>query len=325
MPAPLFTLILHTKRGIYLFIENMVTAAQQVLILYIMIAVGFICDKTGLYQEKAARMTNDLLFYIVTPAIITQSFLSMELTKENATALLISAVCGFAMHGAAILISLPFFRKGNREENAVYQYASVYGNVGYMALPMAQALLGAPGVFYCSACLIPFNVVCFTHGVAVMSGGTHFNWKKLLFNPGTISVAIGLPLYLLEVKLPAVLADPISFIAGLNTPMAMIMFGTYLANTDLKTMFREKKIYLAAILKLLVLPSLMLLIFRLCGISGALLTACIISASAPTANNTVMFAAKYGRDTGLASKTVAVITFLSILTMPLMIALSATV
>lgn len=65
--------------------------------------------------------------------------------------------------------------------------------------------------------------------------------EKLLFNPGTISVAIGLPLYLLEVKLPVVLADPISFIAGLNTPMAMIMFGTYLANTDLKTMFREKK------------------------------------------------------------------------------------
>lgn len=111
----------------------------------------------------------------------------------------------------------------------------------------------------------------------------------------------------------------------LNTPMAMIMFGTYLANTDLKTMFREKKIYLAAALKLLVLPALMLLIFRLCGVTGALLTSCIISASAPTANNTVMFAAKYGRDTGLSSKVVAVITFLSILTMPLMIALSQTI
>ena len=212
-----------------MFLENMATAAQQVFILYIMIAVGFLADKTGLYKEKAARMTNDLLFYIVTPAIITQSFLSMELTRENATALLISAACGFAMHGVAILISLPFFRKGSMEENAIYKYAGVYGNVGYMALPMAQALLGAPG----------------------------------------------------------------------DTPMAMIMFGTYLANTDLKTMFREKKIYLAAALKLLVLPALMLLIFRLCGITGALLTACIISASAPTANNTVMFAAKYGRDTCL--------------------------
>ena len=50
--------------------------------------------------------------------------------------------------------------------------------------------------------------------------------------------------------------------------MAMIMFGTYLANTDLKTMFREKKIYLAAALKLLVLPALMLLISA-CALSPA--------------------------------------------------------
>ena len=51
--------------------------------------------------------------------------------------------------------------------------------------------------------------------------------------------------------------------------MAMIMFGTYLANTDLKTMFREKKkFYLAAALKLLVLPALMLADFPLCGVTA---------------------------------------------------------
>ena len=211
----------------------MATAAQQVLILYIMIAVGFFADKTGLYKEKAARMTNDLLFYIVTPAIITQSFLSMELTAENATALLVSTVCGFAMHGAAILISLPFFRGGNREENAIYRYASVYGNVGYMALPMAQALLGAPVCFIA----LPADPLqrCLLYARCSRDVRREaFQLEKLLFNPGTISVAIGLPLYLLEVKLPVVLADPISFIAGLNTPMAMIMFGTYLANNGFK-------------------------------------------------------------------------------------------
>lgn len=307
-----------------MFLKNMVTAAEQVLILYLMIAIGFLADKTGLYREKAARMTNDLLFYIVTPAVITQAFLSMELTRENVIGLLVAALCGFVLHGVAILLAFPFFRRKDGK-NVICKFASVYGNVGYMALPMAQALLGAPGVFYCSACLIPFNVVCFTHGVALMSGGREFNLKKLLFNPGTISVAIGLPLYLLEIELPNALASPVGMIAGLNTPMAMIMFGTYLANTDLKTMFLEKKIYLAAFLKLLALPALLLLIFRLCGITGTLLTSCMISASAPTANNTVMFAAKYGRDTGFASKTVAVITLLSVLTMPAMIALSAAV
>ena len=35
-----------------------------------------------------------------------------------------------------------------------------------------------------------------------------------------------------------------------------------------------------------------------------------------------MFSAKYGRDTGVASKTVAFISFASVLTMPVMIALT---
>ena len=57
-----------------LFLQNVQTAAMQVAVLYVLVAVGFVCDKTGLYTEKAARLTNDLLFYIVTPAIIIQSF-----------------------------------------------------------------------------------------------------------------------------------------------------------------------------------------------------------------------------------------------------------
>ena len=47
-----------------------------------------------------------------------------------------------------------------------------------------------------------------------------------------------------------------------------------------------------------------------------------LAASAPSANNTVIFAAKYGKDTALASQTVAVVSFISIATMPFMIALT---
>lgn len=306
-----------------MFLSNLQIAAQQVIILYIMVAVGFAADKAGLFKEKAARLCNDLLFYIVTPCVITQSFLSIDFNKENLTALGVSTLCGFVLHIAAILITLPFFRKGDKDANALYKYSAIYGNVGYMALPMANALLGAQGVFYCSGGLIAFQVVCFTHGVWLMSNGKGFELKKLFINPGVISVAIGLPLYLLQIQLPELLAQPMDYIAGINTPLAMLMFGTYLANTDLKTMLKDKKVYLVSFLKLIVLPLVVLGAFRLCGIKGALLVACAISASAPTANNTVMFAAKYDKDTGLASKTVALVSFISILTMPVMIGLAS--
>lgn len=39
-----------------------------------------------------------------------------------------------------------------------------------MALPLAEAELGAEGVFFCSGVLIPFNIFAFTHGIYLMSG-----------------------------------------------------------------------------------------------------------------------------------------------------------
>lgn len=309
-----------------MFLQNVATAAGQVAILYIIVAVGFICDKTKLYTEKASRLTNDLLFYIVTPAIIIQSFTAMDFTQENWHNLLLSFLGGTLIHIVAIIVSLPLFRKGEEKTRCIYKFACVYGNVGYMVLPLAAAVLGEKGVFFCSGVLIPFNIFTFTHGVYLMTGKSTdksgFNLKWLLLNPGVISVIIGLPLFILQVKLPTVLMTPVSSIASLNTPLAMIMFGTYLSQTDLKKMFFRKEAYLVALVKLIVVPLIMLGVFRLIGMTGTLLTALVISASAPTANNTVMFSTKFGRDNEAASQTIAVVSFISIITMPVMIAIS---
>lgn len=309
-----------------MFLHNVATAAQQVAILYIIVAVGFICDKTKLYTEKAARLTNDLLFHIVTPAIIIEAFTAMEFNKDNLKHLLLSFLGGTVIHIVGIIVSLPFFKKGEEDTLTIYKFGCVYGNVGYMVLPLAAAVLGEEGVFFCSGVLIPFNIFAFSHGIGLMkkkgSGKSGFDYKSVLLNPGIISVVIGLPLFILKIKLPHILMQPISHIANLNTPLAMIMFGTYLSQTDLKKMFVRKQAYIVAALKLLAVPLICMLIYKLIGMSGTLLTALTISASAPTANNTVMFSTKYGRDNEAASQTIAIVSFISILTMPVMIALS---
>lgn len=309
-----------------MFIENMITAAQQVAILAILVIVGLLCDRAGIYTEKAARLTNNLLFYIVTPAVIVESFLRVEMTSNSLYGLMLSALCGVMIHVAAILITLPLFRKGDREENCVFKYACIYGNTGYMAIPLAGAVLGEEGVFYCSAGIVVFNLFCFTHGVWLMrKKGDSFDFKRLLINPGTISLLIGLPLFLANVTLPQLVAQPVELLADLNTPLAMILFGTYLAHTKFRTLFTRPKAYVAALFKLILLPVLMLVCFRLMGLQGTLMTACIITASVPSANNTIMFAAKYDKDTGLASQTVSLVSVLSIITMPVMIALSSAI
>lgn len=308
-----------------LFLSNVLTAFTQVVILFLVAMVGLICHKTGIYTEKASRLTTDLLFYIVAPAIIIRSFLGMEFSSDTLGGLLKALIGGIFFHLVGMIFTKILFNKSDKDTACIFKYACCYGNVGYMALPLAQAVLGDEGVFYCSVILVPFNILSFTHGVSLMQKrgeNEKFNFKKLLVNPGVIGVAIGLPLFLLQVELPEVIYAPVSYLADLNTPLAMVMFGTYLAAADWKTIFSDKRIFVSALVKIILVPLITVVSLKLLGFGGTLLVACVLSAAAPTASNTVMFAAKYDRDTGLASKVTSLISVLSIITMPVMIAIA---
>lgn len=307
-----------------LFLQNMGTSAQQVFTLYVIVAAGFIADKLHVFTEKTARASNDLLFYIITPCVIINSFLSTSFTKATASGFAVAICCSIIAHCAGIFFAAPLFNKKG-DNSSVYKYACVYANLGYMALPLANAVLGETGVFYCSGGVVVFNTLAFTHGIWLMNKGNKdvkLGVKSLILNPGVISVIIGLPLFLLSAKLPSVIQQPISFIANMNTPFAMLIFGTYLANTDLKTMFKVKEQYIIMLVRLIGVPVLIMGVCKIFSLNEILTTACMISAAAPSANNTVMFAAKYGKDTALASKIVALNSFVSIITLPIMIALS---
>ena len=306
-----------------MFIENLITAATNVSVLYIIVAVGYICDKFGIYTEETARKTVNFLLYFVASCTLVNSFIKIEATPDTVGKFFTAFAVSIATHTIAILINTLTFRNKSDDKNAVYKFASIYGNVAFMALPLAQAVLGDEGVLYCAGGAVVFNLFTFTHGVKLMGKeGTKLSLQKLLVNPGVIAVVIGLPIFLTGIELPYIVTRPVEMLADLNTPVAMLIFGTYLSRTDLKTMLFDKKIYGVAAMKLIVLPLICMGIYYAFGLSGTLLTAVIITASVPSANNTFMFSSVYGRDTATASKTVALVSFLSILTMPVIIAIT---
>jgi len=221
----------------------------------------------------------------------------------------------------------------NPDTDPILHYATVYGNNGYLGLPLAQAMVGDMGVFYVSIVVLTFQMFAFTHGMFIMAGGglrsspdstqrndLKFQWKKLFLNAAVISVAIGFPLYLFRVPVPELVSWPIETVAAMNTPLAMLMFGTFLSRTRFNSILRNKKIFLTAAIKLFITPTLIMTGLLLLGVRGELLHSLMIPASAPSANNTVVFAANHDRDAGYAAQVVALLSIISIATMPLMIA-----
>ena len=318
-----------------LFFDNALIALKQVAMLYLIAGLGFAAERLRWFPESTARLCTKLLLYVVTPCVIVNSFVSIEYSAQAVRGLAVSLLCGTLLHGAGILMSEPFFRgRKNAETESILHFASIYGNCGYMGLPLAQAMVGPQGVFYCSVVILTFQVCSFTHGAFVMAGGvlgkrggaqTKFQWKNLFLNAGVLSVAVGLPVFLLRIPVPPILSTPLACVASMNSPLAMLMFGAYLSRTKFKGLLRSKKLFLAGFIKLFAIPAVVMSALLLFKVPGPLVNAMLISAAAPPANNTVVFAARYGRDSGYAAQVVSLLSLVSIVTMPLMIAVGLSV
>ena len=95
-----------------------------------------------------------------------------------------------------------------------------------------------------------------------------------LINPGTVSLVIGLIFFLTPLNLPEIPATCVSYLASLNTPVAMIILGAFLAQCDLRSCFRDKQVYFVTALRLLILPLITLVIFLLLPSTARCATPC---------------------------------------------------
>lgn len=301
---------------------HVITVSKQVLVLFILIGIGFLLAKLKIMSKEGARVCSDLALYLATPCVILKSF-SRSFSPEMLTGFLVCLVAAVGIHLFGIALGWLLFRRAKENTRRVLNFAAVFSNAGFMAIPLQQAVLGEVGVFYGASYIAVFNLFMWTYGLHVISGDkAQLSLKKIVINPGVFSVFLGFILFLCRVQLPELILKPVEFLAGLNTPLPMLVIGFYLAGSNVLKSLKSPLALLAMAVKLLVIPLAALLVLRLCGLTGSVPVAMVIAASAPTAAATTMFSAKYGRNTELSVNLVSATTVLSILTMPLVIALA---
>lgn len=167
-----------------------------------------------------------------------------------------------------------------------------------------------------------FNIVVWTYGLFDMSGDKkQLSIKRLAFNPGIIGAIAAILLFVFGVQLPPVVAQPITHLANLNTPLPMLIIGFYLSQANFKKAFSDRDAYLASVFRLLIIPLAAAFAMFFLKLDRTMVIAFTIACSAPTAATTTMFSAKFNRDTELSVSVVASTTLLSLVTMPLIVSL----
>ncbi|WOX56535.1 MULTISPECIES: AEC family transporter [unclassified Methanoculleus] len=300
-------------------IADFLVVADQIFILVLLIAAGYVAVATKIVDPRATRGLSGLLINITLPALIVAS-MQVPFTPERLAGAetLVLATGALYIISFAIAWAVSKAMRVPATEEGVFQFAIVFGNVGFMGFPVALTLFGPDSLFYVAIFNLIFNILVFSVGIMMLTGGKGKEFDlRLLVNPGIAASIVGLALFLGSVEIPSPVIDSIDLLGGVTTPLAMIIVGAMLATFPAREMIGNWRIWVASAVLLLAVPAaycyLIAPFFPDPYISGIMIT----MAAMPAAANTVIFAEQYGADSKLASQIVFVSTIGSLVTIPL--------
>ena len=297
---------------------SIVPVIKQMITLSLLMLTGFFANRFGILGKDAQKWMSKLIINITCPALILSSVTTSQRLESNRMVLVI--------FGAAIVyyLILPFLAKGfalvgPRNRRSEYACMLSYSNLGFMGIPVANAVLGKEAILYISIFMAIFNISIFSYGIILLggTGGGKLQFKKMI-NPGTVSAVAAVLLYLGSISIPTLLLEPITAMGNTTTPLAMMVIGASLANGKVRDLFTEKSMILFTVLRLLGLPLLAWGVCQILGVQDRLLAGALILISGmPVASNTVMLCTELNRDGDYIAKGLLISTLASVVTIPL--------
>lgn len=266
---------------------------RQTLTMAIYMLVGFALFKVGKITKEGSKSLANLLVWLVIPAVIINSF-CVEFSPERLASLGLSALLAAAALVLSILVARLFYK-----DKPIDNFAAAFSNCGFMGIPLVRAGFGDEAVFLLVGFVALLNLMQWTYGAALLRGGKQaLSPKELLLNPITVSTLSGLLLFVtgLGAKLPSVVSGAVGGLAALNSPVAMLVLGVYMAQTSLRDTFLSPRLYALSAVRLLLIPAVTLLLVTAAPVDATIKYVILIGAAAPVGANVAVYAQLYGKD-----------------------------
>ena len=291
---------------------------RQIAIMALLMAVGIYLSRKGFLSPQGTKDLGAILLRIIIPCVIVKSYITTY-SRERLLELALSAGLALAAFILAMGIAYLVYGKRRRIEN----FASAFCNAGFIGIPLAQAVIGDEGVFYMAASVALLNLFQWTYGVYIMTDRRDsISAKTIAKNPVVIAIVIGIALFLSRLPVPGIVTSTLGYIAGMNTPVAMILMGTYMAKLPWRKLL-DKRAYGCVLFRLVVIPAVVLAVFWALPITNQnVALAAYLAAATPVGANICVFAQQYDCDYEFSVVTVCLSTVLSIVTVPLMVSLA---
>lgn len=303
----------------------MLTIFSKVLVIFAMMAVGFIANKRWILPKGADGPINAYVLNIACPCLIIVSMTETGFSEETMTEsvhVLVGTLIYFAVTiGLAYLFTRAMHYEP-REDWGVMTILISCMNTGFMGFPITKAIFGDYFLFLMVIENILLNVYLFIGTPLLLHIGEPANRQRrsrvrFLLNSNTLATLLAIILMVLQVRLPGPVNEFMTILGDSTIPLSMVMIGYQLAQRSIRHVFVNHKLVAGCMVRMLVIPVLTFLAVNWLPLTNSVKVILIFAACFPSAVIPATIAAEEGKNAGLMSEGIALTTALSVITLPL--------
>ncbi|BBB90099.1 MAG TPA: AEC family transporter [Methylomusa anaerophila] len=296
---------------------------NQIIIFAILMAIGFIAAKTDIFTKDALNTLSRLIVKIILPALIFSVVAGSGVTAREfliSGRFTMGVVFCFSL---LILASVAMSKLCKLEGKSANIYVALltFGNMGFMGIPLIQAIFKEPVAQVCIAVYTLVDMaLLWTFGVYLCSrhqkNSNPLHAVRNMLNPTTVALCIAFIIMLFKIPVPDLLMSTIAGTGGTSKYLTLMYLGGALAYVSVDNIIKKPSILVSTIVKMLVLPVIVyyFLGFFLPQIPRTILT---IIVGLPSMTTVAMMATTYQSDDEYATEMIFVTTLASLVTIPI--------
>ena len=142
---------------------------QQMIVMFLMMAVGYLCYRKQILTEEVSRKVSAIVVNVANPCMILSSALTDQQMQGKELVQTLAIVVIMYVFLLVMAQLLPRILCIQKESRGAYAAMTVFANIGFMGFPVLAAMYGNGALLYGAVFQIPFNILIYTYGVAVLT------------------------------------------------------------------------------------------------------------------------------------------------------------
>lgn len=296
-------------------LDSFVFSLNASLPIFLVIVVGKLLNRCGLFPESYAAVTDKLVFRVALPVLLFKDISGMDFKRDFDVKFVLFCVAVSIVMFLCVWLFASLLLKDKTMVGAFSQGAA-RGSAAILGIALAENIYGSSGLapLMVLAAVPVFNVMSVIILAFSSNGGREkIQVKKILrdiaTNPIILGILCGLPFSFFDINLPTVVTGTVDSIAKIATPMALLSIGAVFNLGEAKKKLSPS--VAASVIKLFVLPALFLPLAVAMGFRDSALVSIFIMLGSPTTVTCYIMSKNMNNDSVLSSNIIMIATLLS--------------